>query len=217
MAIITVLVADPQPLFADALGRALQHCPNLQVLEQRPGNAAELICTVEMHLPQVVVASYWLPDLEGPAVVRAILARSPATKAIQLSWLFAPPPVRDSLNAGAVGFMPKTITVDTLIEGILRAQAGEGLIFAEEIKRLLESGSARDSDLDLPSRLAALTPREVEILRLLSIGLTVQDITRHLEIAPSTARTHVHKVLSKLHARSQLEAVTIARDHGLVM
>ncbi len=217
MSAITVLVADPQSLFADALGIALQRYPSLQVLDERPESGADLIRTVGRHHPEVVVTSYWLRDMEGPAVVRAVLARAPGTKVIQLSWVYSPPPVRRSLNAGAVGFLPKTITVEKLVEGILRAKAGESLIFADEVDTLLESDADGDSNLDVRARLAALTPRELDVLRLLATGLKVQDIARRLDITTGTVRTHVHRVLSKLGASSQLEAVAIARDQGVVM
>ncbi len=214
---ITVVVADPQPLFAEALGIALQRCPSLDVVDQHPETAAELLRLVELQRPQVVVTSYWLRDMEGPEVVRGILMRAPDAKVIQLSWLYGPLPVRDSLNAGAVGFLPKSISVDTLVEGIVRAKAGESLIFGDEIDRLLADDHERGGNLDLPGRLAALTPRELEILRLLATGLTAQEIAHRLDIAKGTVRTHVHKVLCKLGARSQLEVVAIARDHGVVM
>ncbi len=81
----------------------------------------------------------------------------------------------------------------------------------------MEATTERGRNDDHPTQLATLTPRELEILRHLATGLTAQDISRRLNIATGTVRTHVHRVLSKLGARSQLEAVAIARDHGVVM
>ncbi len=142
---ITVLVADPQTLFADALGIALQRCPRLEVLDERPESGADLIRAVERHRPKVVVTSYWLRDMEGPELVRAVHACAPGTKVIQLSWVYGPPQVLDALNAGAVAFLPKTITVDQLVESILRVQAGESLMSQEDIDRLLKAIDERSN------------------------------------------------------------------------
>lgn len=214
---ITVLVTDAQRLFADALGSALGQCEGLRVLEHRPTDAVEAIAVVTREHPDVALIDYWLPDMEGPVSTASVLARRPDTKVLVLSWFHGPQQITAALEAGAVGFLPKSLTVAVVAEGVRRAVAGECPVFGEQLGRLAETITARNSSVDQwARRYATLTARELEVLRLLAAGLPADDIADRLEIAETTTRTHIHKILAKTEAHSQLEAVAMARDLGLV-
>lgn len=217
MAATRVLVADAQYLFADALATALDACADVDPLPHRPTNAVEAIAAVTTARPGVALVDYWLPDMEGPAATRSILARVPQTRVLLLSWFHGPPQIEAGLAAGAVGFLPKSLAVAQVAEGVRRAAGGEHPVFGEELAAVAAAIAERGRYVELNARrFAALSPRELEVLRLLGGGLTADDIAQRLDIAEPTVRTHVHKILAKTDARSQLEAVAMARDVGIL-
>lgn len=212
-----VLIADAQFLVADALGTALEARAGLTVLEDRPREGIETLRAVTTHWPEIVLLDFWLPDMPGPAVIRELLARAPETKVLTLSWFHGPKQVQEALQAGAVGFLPKSLSVDRVAEGIARALQGDDPVFAEKLAEMVDTITARAAYLqNASSRFASLTVRELEILRLLGAGLSSTAIARRLYISHATVRTHVTRILSKVDASSQLEAVAMAREEGLV-
>ncbi|MEX2621767.1 MAG: response regulator transcription factor [Egibacteraceae bacterium] len=214
---IKVLIADAQLLFADALALALGWSPDLALVEERPQTALAVIQVVAVHRPEVALVDFWLPDMEGPVLVRELHERVPDTKVIHLAWFHGPQQAQASLDAGATGFLPKSITVERLAEGIRRAHVGEHPVFGEQLDRLMQTIAARAEFVALVGeRFARLTPRELEVLQLLAGGLTMVDIAAKLDVKQNTARTHVQNLLHKTGARSQLELVVLARDQGLV-
>lgn len=217
MAPTRVLIADAQFLVADSLGTALEARAGLTVLDDRPREGIETLRAVTTYWPEFVLLDYWLPDMEGSAVIRELVARAPETKVLTLSWFHGPKQVQDALQAGAVGFLPKSLSVDRVAEAIARAQQGENPVFAEELAELVGTIANRAAYLQTAStRFANLTVRELEILRLLGAGLSSTAIARRLYISHATVRTHVTRILSKIDANSQLEAVAMAREEGLV-
>lgn len=214
---IKVLIADAQLLFADALALALAWSPDVAVVDERPETGLAVLQTARAHHPDVALIDFWLPDMEAPVLVRELHERVPETNVIHLAWFHGPPQAQASLNAGAASFLPKSITVERLAEGVRRAHAGERPVFGEQLDRLVQTIKARADFIDLVGeRFATLTPRELEVLQLLAGGLTMVEIAARLDVKQNTARTHVQNLLQKTGARSQLELVLLARDQGLV-
>lgn len=217
MATTTVLVADSQVLFADALATSLRQHDQLTILDDLPCTGTDVLQAVTEHRPDVVLLDYWLAELSGPDGPAWILTRAPDTKVLHLSWFHGPREVRASLDAGAVGFLPKSLRVAKVTEAIQRAVAGEDPVFEQELSRLVGTILTRDQHIqNTASRFAMLTSRELAVLRYLAAGLTLNEIAKRLGIKEATARTHVHRILTKIQAHSQLEAVALARDQGLV-
>lgn len=213
----TVVIADPQLVVAEALTVALSTHEDLNVLDSHPSSAAELVRAVEQHCPHVVVAEYWLKELRGPAATRAVHARRPDTKVIVLSWLLGAEQVMETLRAGACGFLPKNCKLDELADGIRAADAGEWPIFKERLERMVgRIGSRAEIVEQATNRLAQLTPRQMEVLELLAAGLDAQDISKRLGLTLVTVRSYISDVLHKTHSRSQIEAVALARNQGLL-
>ena len=125
--------------------------------------------------------------------------------------------MQEALASGAVGFLPKGLTVAQVGEAIRRARAGQVPVFEEELQGLMQRIGWRQAFIENQAEsVAKLTPRELQILRLMGRGLSVDDIAERLKMATSTARRHVHNILDKTGARSQVEAIVIARDHRLI-
>jgi DNA-binding NarL/FixJ family response regulator len=214
---VKVLIADSQLLFAHALGIALSRCPELEILSDHPTCGSDVIRSTSAHRPRVVVLDHWIEGMDSTAVTSAILEVAPNTKVLHLSWFHGPQNIQAALQAGAAGFLPKGLTVEWVDDAIHRADAGENPVFEEELRRLVMRIEHRKNLLEKEDRrLRSLTPRELVILRYMSAGLTVEKIASRLGIKATTVRRHVHHILQKSGAATQLEAVAIARDHGLV-
>lgn len=213
----TVLVADGQKLFAQAVGIALRTYPELEVLPEHPttGTAALEVATREE--PDMLLLDYWLPGMDGPACTRAVRERTPGAKVLLLSWLHGPQHVQEALAAGAVGFLPKSLTFDQLVEAIRRACAGEALVFGEQLARLVEDIERRaEESEERVKRLATLSGRELEVLDRLGKGLSPKEIAVDLEISIGTVKNHIHSILVKTGGRTQLEAILVARYHRII-
>jgi two-component system response regulator DesR len=214
---IGVLVGDPQYLMADALARALDREADLAIIEEHPTGGLDVIASVIRHRPDVAVIDYWLPGSHGPAAVRAIRASVPDQRILVLSAVSGPDQVRACLQAGAAGFLPKSVPVTLVAEAIRRAHAGENPVFKARLERMMTELSRRCLEQDIRvERLLSLTPRELAVLREMSSGRSVPDIARRLSIRSGTVRGHIHSILRKTDAHNQLEAVATARREGLI-
>lgn len=211
------MVADLQVLMADALAEALERRKDLEVFPERETTGPGLIAAAQEHRPDVVLVSYQLADMEGPAATRAILHRSPESKVVVLAWFWGPPQVHRAYEAGAAGFLPKGITVETLAEAIRRVQAGEAPVYEAELQGLMDRLEARQRRVDtVAARLATLTVREMEVLQLLGAGLSPRETAGRLGITEGTVRNHISRILSKTETASQMEVVARARDRGVL-
>lgn len=215
---ITVLVADPQKLVAQALSIALASTrPDLRVLPELPTTGQEVIKAAGSSRPQVVVLEYWMPDMEGSAIVRLIGDRSPETKVILLSWLYSSNEILAALRAGGIGFVPKSVDLDVLGDAISQAHAGETPVHAVQLIDLVEKLDERYKVAEeIAGRLKNLTNRELQILSLLSEGMTADQIAQKLVLSVKTIKSHVYHILKKTRAQNAPAAVAMARQAGVL-
>ncbi|MHB1535563.1 MAG: response regulator [Acidimicrobiales bacterium] len=214
---IRVLVADPQYLMADALARSLALDHSLTVYDEHPTAGIDAVEAVVNRKPDVAVLDYWLPGTHGPTAVSAIREWVPNQRILLLSAVSGPDQIHASLEAGAVGFLPKSVPVPLLVEAIQRAHAGEKPVFRDRLERMVAELSRRCLEQDVRiNRLLTLTPRELAVLTELSRGLSVRQIASAMSIRPGTVHGHVHSILRKTGTSSQLEAVAMARKEGLL-
>lgn len=212
-----MFVADSQHILADALGRALAGEPDLDVVPVHPVNGIDAIAALVAHRPDVALLDYWLPGGHGATAVQMVRAWSPTQRVVLLSAVCSPEQVRGALDAGAVGFLPKSVTVDLVAEAVRRAQVGESPVFADRLERFIAELERRCAVQDVRvERLRSLTPREVTVLRHLGTGHSIVEVARELSVTQGTLRGHIHKILTKTGARSQLEAVAMARRERLI-
>jgi len=196
---------------------ALYWWPEMKVLQEYPTNGPEVIDTIIRTRPDVAVLDFWLPDMEGPAVAGQIKKLVPDTKVILVSSVYGPLQVKLSLSAGAVGFLPKTVTVAQTAEAIKRAQSGESPVFAEQLEGLLERLDERAEEVgQIHARLRVLTPRELELLRRLNHGHSIPEIAKDLSIAQATVRDHFHNMVTKTGARTKEQVLALAKYCGLI-
>jgi DNA-binding NarL/FixJ family response regulator len=174
-------------------------------------NVAEALAIVEKEQPNVVLMDYRLPDGDGIAAVKSILERWPDTHVVMLSGDASHDLMARAIEAGCVGMLAKDRPVDELLSAIRSASRGELVFRADDMNKLLSHlRKPVNPDADF------LTPREVEVLQLLAVGLSTERIAADLFISVNTVRNHVSKILAKLGAHSKLEAVAIATRDKIV-
>ena len=212
---IRVLIADDQSLVRAGFRLVLENHPDLEVVGEA-SNGNQAVHSVARLRPDVVLMDIRMPELDGIAATRQITARHPA-RVLVLTTYDLDEYVYDALQAGASGFLLKDTPPPQLVDGIRAVAGGEALLAPTVTRRLIEEfariGPARRTP---PPELEELTPRELEVLRLLARGMSNAEIAAALVLGDTTVKTHVTHVLGKLGLRDRVQAVVLAYESGLV-
>jgi|SoimicmetaTmtHMA_FD_contig_61_822717_length_945_multi_1_in_0_out_0_1 DNA-binding NarL/FixJ family response regulator len=209
---LTLVIVDDHPLFSEALAERLSSEPDLEVpaVVQR---ADEAITVIARTRPSVVLLDHMLGPRSGLTVLRAVRQNDSQAKIIMLSARSDVDQVVNAIRLGARAWVPKSGDVDQLIHVIHSVASGRSWLPEELIGPVLDRLIHEpDQQADL---LASLTGREREVLAAMIDGLTRSDIARALSLSPNTVRTHAQNLLAKLNCHSVLEAVALARRHGM--
>jgi DNA-binding NarL/FixJ family response regulator len=213
---ITVLLVEDHLILAESFGALLNRDPQIEVIGIA-STAGEAVTLASRHQPDVVLMDIRLPD--GSGVDAAITIRSVA-KRTAFIFLTAYDSVESlglAVEAGAAAFLPKSEASDTVVEAIKRVAAGEMLIEPGKIQHALAWHRARRShEREREAAMAAMTPREMEVLSLLAEGANTTTIATKLHVSSLTIKTHIRSLLGKLDAHSQLQAVAKAQTLGIV-
>lgn len=215
---VSVLVADGQRLFVDALILALALEPDLELVAAQPTTGEAAIEAVAEHRPDIVLLDYFIIGIGGTEAARIMSTLSPAPRVLLLSWISGPDHVQKALAAGAVGFLPKSLTVDQIAEAVRRAHRGDPLVYGDQVAAMVDGVVRRSEEAEERwAKLKSLTDREIEVLERLGQGQTRKQIAQELHIAVGTVKNHVHSILSKTGAKTQLEVVLMARHERLIV
>jgi len=211
---IRVLLVDDHQLLTGSLSQVLAREPDIDVIGIA-GSVADARALLGDRI-DVVLMDYQLPDGTGAEATRAIKGRWPAARVVMLTALADDETVLESIQAGADGYLTKDRAVDEVVSAVRAAHAGETLLPRAVIMGIAQRvAAARDRNADR-RHIEPLTPRELEVLRALTEGLSTPEVCERLFIAPNTLRTHVQNIMGKLHVHSKLEAVAFALRHRLV-
>lgn len=208
---IRVLIVDDHKLFAEAIRSTLSR-EGIEVVDIAM-TADEALASVRQDPPDLVLMDIGLPDQSGLVVGARILEECPQTRVVVLSALDDPWLVQEAVRAGFHGYLTKDTKVTQFVES-LRAVAEGEVVLGARIARPAAGLRPRDREAELLAR--QLTPREREVLEMLTQGATGQDIADSMSITANTVRTHVQSILAKLQVHSRLEAAAFAVRHGLV-
>jgi DNA-binding NarL/FixJ family response regulator len=213
---IRVLICDDQSLVRAGFRLVLEHHDDLEVVGEA-ADGRQAIHSAERLEPDVVLMDIRMPELDGIAATRAITERLPA-RVLVLTTYDLDEYVYDALQAGASGFLLKDTPPERLVDGIRAVAAGEALLAPAITRRLIEEFAriGRERRAQPAPELAELTPRELEVLRLVARGLSNAEIAEELVLGDTTVKTHVAHVLSKLGLRDRVQAVVLAYESGLV-
>ncbi|WP_194925465.1 response regulator [Catenulispora pinisilvae] len=215
---VKVLVADDQALVRGSFSLLVDSAPDLTSVGQAATGAEAVELAARQH-PDVVLMDIRMPGMDGIEATRRITA-GPATPAIRvliLTTFDVDEYVFSALRAGASGFLLKDTPPADLLAAIRVVAAGEALLAPSVTRRLIEEFTRRPEPARRPlAGLPDTTEREREVLTLIGLGLSNDEIAAHLHVSLSTAKTHIGRLLMKLDARDRAQLVIAAYDAGLV-
>jgi two-component system, NarL family, response regulator DevR len=212
---IRVLIVEDHHLVAEGLAALLEEYADLHVLRWVPTVAAALEIA-EREAVDVCLIDFRLPDGVGADAASGILKRQPNTAIVFLSADGSDDSIAAAVESGAAGYLLKSAPSEDVVAAIRQAAQGETLIPAKTLAALLARRRETSREqAEYAGMLESLTPREREILALMTEGLDNRAVAERLHIEYSTVRSHVRKVLQKLGARSKLEAVVKATESGI--
>ncbi len=216
---VRVLIADDQALVRTGLRMILEAEPDIDVAGEA-ADGEEAVGLSRRHRPDVVLMDVRMPRMDGVEATRRLAGPgvTDPVKVLILTTFDLDEYVIEGLRAGASGFMLKDAPAEQLVEGIRVVAAGEALLAPSVTRRLLDRFVA---GLPAPrpggsGRVASLSERELEVLRLMARGLSNAEIADKLFVSETTVKTHVSRVLMKLGLRDRVQAVVLAYDEGLV-
>ena len=214
---IKVVIADDHALLRDGLRGMLDAQGDMQVVGEAPDGIEAVDAAITLH-PDVVVMDIRMPRLDGIEATRRIAAQGEnAPRVLVLTTFDLDEYVFEALRAGAGGFMLKDAPPGQLAEAVRTVAAGEALLAPALTRRLIERYVSRPpADAVRRERFAELSDRELEVLRLLTRGLSNLEIGQQLFLSEATVKTHVTRVLGKLGVRDRVQAVVLAYESGLV-
>lgn len=214
-ATIRVLLVDDHDLFRTGLASLLGSQSDIEVVAQASGGRMGVRLAGELR-PDVVLMDLRMPDLHGSEATRAIMKRTPGTAVVALTVLSDDAAVAAALEAGACGFLAKDTPLDAVAVAVRAAAEGVAWLSprAAEVVlgRLRRAESEHASDVD---RAEALSPRELDVLRLIARGMENAEIADELQISRRTAKNHVSSILAKLGVPSRVQAAIYAVRRGI--
>jgi DNA-binding NarL/FixJ family response regulator len=212
---IRVLVADDQTLVRTGFRVILQAEGDIEVVAEAD-TGTEAIRQARLAKPDVILMDIRMPELDGLSATEEILRHPDPPTIVVLTTFDQNEYVFRALRAGAAGFLLKDAPSSRLIAAVRAAATGDSLIEPSITQRLVERFAEPAEPDGTPAALAALTSRELDVLRLIARGLSNAEIAAELVVAETTVKTHVARTLGKLGLRDRVQAVVVAYETGFV-
>ncbi|GAA2383231.1 response regulator transcription factor [Dactylosporangium salmoneum] len=213
---IRVLLVDDQPLIRSGFRALLDAEDDISVVGEA-GDGDEGLALARRHLPDVVLVDIRMPVVDGIEATRRIAA-DPALERVHVVVLTnygLDEYVFEALRAGAAGFLVKDILPEDFLHAVRVAARGDALLAPSITRKLIDRYVTHPPHTGAPA-LSELTAREREAVTLVAYGLSNGDIATRMSISPVTAKTHINRAMTKLHARDRAQLVVIAYEGGLV-
>ncbi|AZS70649.1 MULTISPECIES: response regulator transcription factor [Streptomyces] len=214
---IRVLLADDQLLVRAGFKVLLDAQPDIEVVAEA-ADGQQALAAVLAHRPDIVLMDIRMPVVDGLVATRRITEdpRLPDVKVVMLTTFELDEYVFEAIRSGASGFLVKDTEPEELLRAVRAVVAGDALLSPGVTRRLIAEFAARSKEPAAADALSALTEREREVMALVGIGLSNEEIARRLVVSPLTAKTHVSRTMVKLGARDRAQLVVLAYESGLV-
>jgi DNA-binding NarL/FixJ family response regulator len=214
---IRVAMADDQALVRAGFLALLSGTDDITMVGEA-ANGADAVELVRRARPDVMLMDIRMPGMDGLQATRAITSdpELEATKVVVLTTYELDDYVFEALRAGASGFLTKDVDPEDLRDAVRTVAAGHALLAPSVTRRVVDAFASAVPQPKQPERLGLLTEREREVLALVARGLSNDELAERLIVSPLTAKTHVSRILTKLHARDRAQLVVIAYETGLV-
>ncbi|MEU8967831.1 response regulator transcription factor [Streptomyces monashensis] len=209
-----VLIADDQTLIRTGF-RLILTARGIDVVGEA-ADGAEAVAAVRELRPDVVLMDIRMPVMDGLEATRRILERTPDCRILMLTTFDLDRYVYKALSIGAGGFLLKDVTPEHLAAAVRLVGTGDALLAPQITRRLVERYAAEAVHTP-PADLAALTPREREVLTLMGRGLSNTELATELTLSEATVKSHVARIFAKLSLRDRAQAVVLAYETGLVV
>jgi len=215
---VRVLIVDDQALVRTGFRMILDAEEDMNVVGEA-ANGKEALAEAGRLRPDVVLMDVRMPELDGIEATRRLLAEGGVeSKVVMLTTFDMDEYVYEALRAGASGFLLKDAPPEQLVDGIRAVCSGDALLAPSVTRRVIEEFVRRPPEAarPAPAEIEELTPREREVLQLIARGLSNAEIAQSLVVSETTVKTHVARVLMKMHLRDRVQAVVMAYECGLV-
>jgi len=215
--VIRLLLVDDQTLVRAGFRSILDAEADFSVIAEA-ANGQQALSLAHQHKPDVVLMDIRMPEMDGLTATRHLLA-DPAltsTKVVILTTFDLDDEVYGALRAGASGFLVKDTEPTELIHAVRVVARGDALLSPSVTRRLISEFAGRTPQPPPSPRLGSLTEREREVMKLVAAGLSNDEIAAKLVLSPSTAKTHVSRIMTKLSVRDRAQLVVLAYESGMV-
>ncbi|MGY1601345.1 response regulator [Geodermatophilus sp. SYSU D00815] len=213
---VRVVLADDQEMVRAGLRMLIDFQPDLEVVGEA-ADGLEAVDVVARTRPDVVLMDVRMPRCDGLEAARRVLAQSPDVAVVVLTTFDEDASLAEALRAGVSGFLLKTAPPEQLLQAVRTVAAGNGLLDPAVTLRVIAAGARSPApDPSAVAKLASLTARETEVLRLVAEGLTNAEIAARLYLGEATVKTYLSRMLTKLDLRDRVQAVAFAFRSGLV-
>jgi PAS domain S-box-containing protein len=213
---VRILLVDDHATIRDALSSTFEGEEHFEVVGQA-ASMAEARGILAQESVDLAVIDLGLPDGYGAELIKELRQNNPQAQALVLSANLDRANIARAVQLGAAGVLSKTAHLEEVAEAVRRLRAGETLMPLEEVVAMLRfAGSEREQEYEASQAIEKLTPREIEVLQALALGLDSEGIADKLNIALRTERNHMASILKKLEVHSQQQALVFALQHGLV-
>ncbi|MER7556702.1 response regulator transcription factor [Nocardioides sp. NPDC126508] len=214
---IRVLLVDDQPLIRSGFRALLDIEDDIEVVAEA-ADGVEAVALAREHLPDVALVDIQMPVADGLEATRRIAA-DPALSDVHVVILTnygMDEYVLEALRAGAAGFLVKDIQPEDFVHAVRVAARGDALLAPSVTRALIDHYVSQPSPAETPPGLAELTNREREAVALVARGMTNDEVAETMVISVLTAKTHINRAMTKLHARDRAQLVVVAYESGLV-
>jgi len=215
--LVEVFLVEDHGLFRQGLSELLAANDSALHIAGSATSAEEALDQIPVLLPDVVLMDIHLPGMTGTEAIRRLKLLAPSVRVLVISGSAQDQDVMEAILAGACGYILKTSPVEEITAGIHVAAQGGSILSPVVASQLLDHVRDNASSLRVGTDpVGELTPRELDVLRLMALGMENSEIARELVISTRTARNHVASILEKLQMHNRIQAAVYAVRHGVV-